>query len=192
VAGCATLHLSQPTTTQPSTPVTIDGVEVPDATSSHWRTASRAILNAPPQDVFEFLKVPIHRLHEKGYDEKYTTIDHSASDAGPGDWGVGSRIQVNYHGWVDGGGLPLYRNLNFKKVVIAYQPTRLIAFRSADDGDSKNAHYVQIWELKPSTQGGTELTGYYYATPDSTPILDSLHHWAIQRNMDMAMDLCTW
>jgi uncharacterized protein YndB with AHSA1/START domain len=123
------------------------------------------VLEAPPEEVFEVVRSPLVVDPNNLPKRAELTIDHSASQSGPDQWGVGS---ISY------GSLGSQK----QEVVVTHcDPPHLVAYQVRQDGTT-TTHGRAVCTLSPTQNGGTLLDMYSMSTPDDK----SLFGWLIQLN----------
>jgi uncharacterized protein YndB with AHSA1/START domain len=169
--GCAALYTDR---ANPSTsPVTIAGVDFPEAATARWQVQARAILNVPPEEVFACVSNPLSAPMPS---DMTAWADHSHSSSGPDEIGVGSVFPCEYKGF------------KVVKTVTVYQPPRLVAFRIVQEAKGKRKEALSVFELKRLAGGQTELTDYAFVLSESNALAEWIGErgtqWILDRDMD--------
>jgi hypothetical protein len=145
--------------------------EFPGQTNALWRCKGIVILEAPPEKVFTEVAKLVKIDPEEFPESMEVSIDHSASQGGPDQWGVGSVLHLK----------ELRREIEL--TIVQSEPYQLMVTQGWNQTKKRTIRSTITSVFQPSLDGGTIMTTYCFATPDDRP----WPNWQYQRRIELAM-----
>ena len=173
--GCTSVFKSSAIKTSSQTVQTL-GTEFPDSTNARWTCRGQAKLKALPEEIFPTLLNPLLIDTENPPKGVEISIDHSASQAGPERWGIGSVVQIKQKERKD------------QAKVLQCKPHQHVEHGHISQTKRRTIRPTTVSELRPSPDGGTTVTLYWYASPDHKPwwlmSQQRAHELVLKRDLD--------
>lgn len=174
--GCAFLLPPKP----PGAGVTVDSFHedigrYPDAGNADIEGVGEVILNAPINKVYERLLDISHGMKEDMPSGVFLLVDHSKSDAGSDQWGVGSTVQFK-HG-----------KHTAVAAIEACQRPNLIVVKVLHARNGQTGRVTMTHELKETPDGKTNLTVSKYVSSPNKVSSSWISDWYRERSIKKSL-----
>lgn len=174
--GCAFSSSKQ----TPGSAVTVeafreDTVRYPDAATAHIQTVGEVTLDASIDRVYEFVLDLSYGPKQNLPSGATVSVDHSKSDAGLDQWGIGSAVQ--------------FRNGNHTAVaaIDSCQRPNLVITKALHERNGQTARATTVHELKEVDGNKTNLTVSQYATLSEKVSATWISDWTRERSMKKSL-----